>query len=147
MKGGKYDGTYSISLDYTINLWSFVVSGYYPVDGHIRIMPANFYMPRCYYDKNHHSIKVSDEVRVLYADVLKLIKSHLKRINIGGTTWIGPEALKLIQEGKGLMLRKGNWLDGTGRIIQQWQPPKGINLPSRLTIVDGEAIPVEKKNK
>lgn len=146
IKGGKYDGTFSINLDYTVNLWSFVVSGYYQVNGYVRIAPSEFYMPRCYYDKNHHPIKVSDEVRVLYAEVLKLIKSHLKRVNIGGTKWIGPEALKLVQEGNGLLMHNGNWIDGTGQVIQRYEPPKGINLPARLTMIDGELTPEKEAN-
>ena len=86
------------------------------------LVTGNLSHPRVYWD---HGItaarRVPDEVKSAYADIIKTVKLHLIKREIGQNLWIGRHAMELLDQGKAIILSNGKWWDGKGKFIRSNQ--------------------------
>jgi hypothetical protein len=77
----------------------------------IALIPSNSLVRQRVYwdDKLTIGMRPSPELEQGYRDLIKLLKTQLKRVKIKHEIWIGPEALELVQQRKA-KFRYGDWI-------------------------------------
>lgn len=120
VEGGDYSGTYVITEREGGPALSISLPMAKRLDGKIcHLGPGDLFCHNVFWDDDGTEYKAPDDIKQAYVTLRKRLKSVVKRRHIGEDhVWVGDGGLKLVEEGKALILINGNWVDAEGTLVK-----------------------------
>ncbi len=111
LKGGEYAGSYVVQQNMGGPLLEMSLPGSRREGELVNLTPGDLFYALYYWGLDgEKTFRPTEELKLHYQLLIKTIKKHLIRYDVGHRIWIGNDACHLLEQGAAKILSRGKWL-------------------------------------